>query len=208
VTSPASGPGSAGLRGRVLKAGDVAAVRRSDEQVRRERDAERLAAVRAEAARQDAVAAAYAAGLDAGRARALAEGADAAPRVAAALERLADVTAAQHAAQVGASSRAVLSAALDIAAWVLRAEVAADSRALLARLEDSAGALLPGSGTRVRVAPADADAVRAWAARRPALEVVADTTLQPGDAAVETDSGSVDVSVAAALRVAAETLGV
>lgn len=185
---------------RLLKAGDV-------EGVRADAAADRAAVLARETERQAEVAAAYASGFDDGMRRALASGAEAAPRGAAALEALLRTVEQQHAGQVQATSRTVLAAAVDIARWVLRAEVAESSRGLLARLEQSAAALLPSPTTRVRVSAGDADAVREWAARRTGVEVVVDATLPPGDAAVETDAGSIDVSVAAALRLAADSLG-
>ncbi|MGZ6825942.1 MAG: FliH/SctL family protein [Mycobacteriales bacterium] len=183
-----------------LKAGEVRGVR--DEAAAR-----LTAALAEEQQRQDAVAAAYAAGLDDGRAAARAEGADAGPRIAAALEQLARTAAAQQTAAVDASSRAVLATAVDIAEWVLRHELAADSRSLLARLGDAASALLPSATTRATVSPADEPAVRAWAASRD-LEVVVDPSLAPGDARYDNGTGRVEVTVAAALRIAAEALGV
>lgn len=186
---------------RVLKAGDVAGVRVSEAAVR-------TAQLQAEAERQQALADAYAAGFDDGVRRAVAQGADAAPRGAAALEALLAQVQRLHAEEVTASGRAVLAAAVDVAEWVLRSEVSESSRSLLARLEQSASALLPSPTTRVLVSAADADAVREWAGRRNGVEVVVDPSLAQGDAGVETDAGSVDVSVAAALRIACEALDV
>lgn len=183
-----------------LKAGEVRGVR--------DQAAARLtAALAEEQQRQDAVAAAYAAGLDDGRAAAVAEGADAGPRIAAALEQLARTAAAQQSAAVDAASRAVLATAMDIAEWVLRHELAADTRSLLSRLSEAASALLPSATARATVSPADEPAVRAWAASRD-LEVVVDPALAPGDARFDNGTGSVEVTVAAALRIAAEALGV
>ena len=185
---------------KVLKAGDVTHAR----QAATVRATEELAA---ETARQDALAAAYAAGFDDGRSRALAEGAAAAPRIAAALEELARTAAAQRAAAVDASSRAVLATAMDIAEWVLRHELGTGSRSLLARLDEALHALLPGPTLRATVSPADEDAVRPWAqAHGVALQV--DPQLGPGDAHFDNGTGSVEVTVAAALRIAAEALGV
>ena len=186
---------------KVLKAGDVAGVRAT-------LVADRTAALAAEAERQQELAAAYASGFDDGVRRAVAQGAEAAPRGAAALEALLEQVARLHAEEVTATGRAVLTAAVDVAQWVLRHEVSAGSRSLLARLEESASALLPAPTTRVLVNAADADAVRDWAAGRPGTTVVVDPALAPGDASVETDAGSIDVSVAAALRIAREALDV
>ena len=103
----------------------------------------------------------------------------------------------------------MLAAALDVAEWVLRHELARDSRSLLTRLGEAAASLLPSPTTRVGVSAADAAAVRAWSVPRAAASRCTSTpALAPGDATLDTDAGSVDVSVAAALRIAAETLGV
>lgn len=186
---------------RVVKAGNVP-------QVRDAQAVQRTAELAAEAERQEALAAAYAAGFDDGVRRAVAQGAEAAPRGAAALEALLAQVARMHAEEVTATGRAVLTAAVDVAQWVLRHEVSQSSRSLLARLEESASALLPAAGTRVLVSAADAGAVRDWAATRSGTTVVVDPALAPGDASVETDAGSIDVSVAAALRIAREALDV
>ncbi len=161
----------------------------------------------AEQQRQDAIAEAYAAGLDAGRAAAVAEGADAGPRIAAALERLATEAGHQQALTVDTTSRAVLASAIDIAEWVLRHELGADSRSVLTRLSDAAHALLPSATARATVSPYDEAAVRGWAAGK-AIEVVVDAALAPGNAHFDNGAGSVDVTVSAALRIAAEALGV
>jgi flagellar biosynthesis/type III secretory pathway protein FliH len=183
-----------------LKAVDVQAVRTES--------AERsTAALVAEQQRQDAIAASYAAGLDAGRAEALSRGADVGPRVAAALEDLARTGALQRTQVVDATSRAVIASAVDIAEWVLRHELSHDSRSILSRLSDAAAALLPSSRTRAFLSPADEPAVRPWCEQRD-IEVVVDPHLAAGDARFDNGTGSVDVTVAAALRIAAEALGV
>ncbi len=184
---------------RVVKAGSVAGLRDAQAQ-------QRTAELSAEAERQEAIAVAYAAGVEEGVRRSVARGADAAPRGAAALEALLEQVARVHAEEVAATGRTLLSAAVDIAQWVLRHEVSESSRSLLARLQESAGALLPSPGTRVLVAAEDAAPVREWAATRPTTTVVVDAALSPGDASVETDAGSIDVSIAAALRIAREAL--
>lgn len=186
---------------RLLKAGDVAGVRR--QVAARDAAAEEQAALQ-----QRRVDAAFSAGYEEGRRSALAEGAGAALRGAAALEQLAAAAQRTHVEEIGTTSRAVLAAALDVAEWVLRHELARDSRSLLTRLGEAAGSLLPSPTTRVGVSSADAAAVRAWGDRRSGVEVHVDPGLAPGDATLDTDAGSVDVSVAAALRIAAETLGV
>ena len=183
-----------------LKAGDVLAVRT-------ESVARSTAELVAEQQRQDAIAAAYAAGLDAGRTDALAQGADAGPRIAAALEQLARTGASQRTEAVDATSRAVVASAVDIAEWVLRHELSHDSRSILARLSEAATALLPSTRTRATISAADAGAVRGWCESHD-IEVVVDANLAPGDARFDNGTGSVDVTVAAALRIAAEALGV
>lgn len=183
-----------------LKAEDV-------QGVRSEAVARSTAALLAEQERQDAVAGAYARGLDAGRAEALAQGADAGPRVAAALEQLARTGSLQRADAVDATSRAVIASAVDIAEWVLRHELSHDTRSILARLSEAASALLPSASTRAIVSPADEATVRAWCTTRD-IELVVDPALNAGDARFDNGTGSVDVTVAAALRIAAEALGV
>ena len=166
-----------------------------------------LALLAAEKERQDAIAAAYAAGMDAGRDAALAASAAAGPRIAEPLEQLA-ASARQHQVElVDTTSRAVLASAIDIAEWILRHELPADSRSLLARLGEAASALLPSPTARVVVGPADEPAVREWAVMRD-VELVVDPSLAPGDARYDNGTGSVEVTVAAALRIAAEALGI
>jgi flagellar assembly protein FliH len=166
-----------------------------------------LALLAVEKERQDAIAAAYAAGMDAGRDAALAASAAAGPRIAEALEQLA-ASARQHQVEaVDTTSRAVLASAIDIAEWILRHELPTDSRSLLARLGEAASALLPSPTARVVVGPADEPAVREWASMRD-VELVVDPALAPGDARYDNGTGSVEVTVAAALRIAAEALGI
>ena len=161
----------------------------------------------AEQERQAAIAAAYAAGYDDGRAAAERAGADAGPRGAAALEQLLAHAQAQRTEAVDTTSRAVLAAAMDVAEWVLRHELGATSKSLLERLTAAAKALLPSPTSRVTVSSYDEAAVRAWAAGQE-MEVVVDPALGPGDARLESGAGTVDVTVAAALRIATEALGV
>ncbi len=189
------------VRTRVVKAGDVVAVRREEQ-------AAAVVQLEVERVRRQAAAASFQEGFAAGRAQALAEGTGAELRAAAALDALATAAVRHHAEEVSGTSRAVLAAALDVTEWVLRHELPADSRSLLTRLGEAAGSLLPSPSARVSVSPHDEAAVRTWAARRRGIEVVVDAALPPGDAAFDTDAGSVEVSVAAALRIAAETLGV
>ncbi len=183
-----------------VKARDVSAVR----QVAQRASAASLAA---DQERQDAIAAAYAAGLDDGRSAALAAGAAAAPRIAVALEQLATLAGEQQREAIDASSRAVLATAIDIAEWILRHELAQSSRSVLARLGDAATALLPSPRACAVVSPHDEAAVRAWADGK-ALDIVVDQHLAAGDARYDNGVGSVEVTVAAALRIAAGALGV
>ena len=185
---------------RVLKASAVHGVhQRAHDRV--------VAELAEEQERQGALAAAYASGFDDGRAAAVRDGADAAPRTAAALEHLVSVATQTRVATVDVTSRAVLAAAIDIAQWVLRHELAHDSRSLLQRLEEAAHALLPSSRSTVTVSPTDEAAVRGWAARHD-VDVAVDPALEAGDARFDNGAGSAEVTVAAALRIAAEALGV
>jgi flagellar biosynthesis/type III secretory pathway protein FliH len=185
---------------RVLKAVDVLGVRE-------DADERRNTELAAEQARQDQLAAAYAAGYDDGLAAARSAGAEAGPRGAAALERLVAIAAGQHTAAVDVSSRAVLAAAMDIAEWVLRHELASNSRSVVERLRAAAQAMLPSNTSRVTVSPHDEVAVRAWAQHNN-VEVIVSADLAAGDAHFDTGVGHVEVTVAAALRIAAEALGV
>lgn len=184
----------------LLKADDLSVLHRAAAQAR-------AAAVITERDRQAALAEAYARGFDAGRVRAAADGVAAAERGAAALQELVSQACRVHAEQVEATSRTMLDAALEIASWVLREEVGDGGRALVARLQECLADLLPSPTVRVAVCPGDAGAVRDWAQRHPSVQVIVEEHLSPGDAGIETDAGRVDVSVAAALRVAAECLG-
>lgn len=190
---------------RVVRAGDVVAVRR-DEQTALARAAEMIA--EQERAREEAYAEGRAAGLAEARSGLLAQQVAVSERAVSALGQVVALAERTHHEEVQATSRAVLAAALDIAEWVLRSELPASGRSLLSRLEAAAEALLPSLTTRVVVSAADEEAVRAWAVRRRGVEVLVDPALAPGDATYETDAGSVDVTLAAALRVAARTLGV
>lgn len=185
---------------RVLRAADVtglqqeAATRASREQAQHDERAEELRAARAE-------------GVVAGLAMARQEGADAVPRLAAALEELARTSRAQHERCVDETSRAILANAIDLAEWVLRHELSSSSTSLLDRLAHAATMLLPGPSVRVSVHPDDLHLVAPWAAQQGAA-LEGDATLERGDARFDNGNGTVDVSVGAALRVAAQALGV
>jgi flagellar biosynthesis/type III secretory pathway protein FliH len=185
---------------RVLKAGNVHGVNS-------ESSSRAAAATALEEERQAAISAAYTAGYDDGRAAANREGAQAGPRAAQALEALVRMGSASRAAEVDATSRAVLASAVDIAEWVLRHELSTDSRSLLARLSQAALALMPSSATKVTVSSHDEESVRGWAMNHD-VEVVVDLSLSAGDARFGNGTGAADVTVAAALRIAAEALGV
>ena len=185
---------------RVLKADQVTSrqeetsVQAALEQIRKdERDAE-LAAARAE-------------GVVQGLAMARQEGAAAAPRIGAALEELVRLAHEEHRAAVEETSRAMLAGAVDIAEWVLRHELSQSGTSVIARLGQAVNALLPAPSTRVRVSPADAEQVHPWA-RAHGVEVEVDPTVAMGDAYLDNGVGAVDVSVAAALRIVAHTLGI
>lgn len=128
-------------------------------------------------------------------------------RAANALELLAGQLTADHRGAVDANSRAVVAAAVDVAEWVLRQPLDAHAHGLIARLTEAAETLIPTPQTVVRVSASDAAAVRRWAENLGCV-VKEDPTLNPGDALLQTESGHADVSIAAALRVAADMLGV
>lgn len=202
----AAAPEPTGPRRRVLKAGGVRlsgapapGAAPSAAELAHEAHQAELEAAGAEAFR---------AGIEYARAEASALQAAAAVRGAAALERLADLAADQQTAAVSAASRAVLAAALDVAEWVLRDELSTHGRALLRRLDEAATRLLPSSRLTVMVSGQDLESVTGWARSRPEADVVVDPGLSPGDARLVTDAAQADVTVAAALRVACELLGV
>jgi len=189
---------------RVLKAGAVRTVASA---------AVTQAAAEAAAAHADELArvaeAARAEGYRTGVEETLAAGAAAAERGAAALEALVETVRAQDDRELAATHATVVAVAVEVAEWVLRRELGDGGRSLLARLELGLTALLPSPTTRIAVAPDDHAVVAEWAAGRGRLgtTVLADQRLAPGDAVVTTDAGSAEVTVAAALRAAAETLG-
>jgi flagellar biosynthesis/type III secretory pathway protein FliH len=185
---------------RVLKADRVVGVKE-------EAHARVAAELAEEQERQAAIAAAYSAGYDDGRAAAAREGLDAPPRAAAALERLVALAEVEQRETADTTSRAVLAAAIDIAEWVLKHELHHSSKSLVERLQASALALLPSSTSRVHISPHDELAVRGWAVSHD-IELVVDPGLDAGDARYESGAGRVDATVAAALRIAAEALGV
>lgn len=148
-------------------------------------------------------------GRKAGVADTLAQGSLAVLRASAALDKLADIVAAQQDREVQATTSTVLELALEVARWVLRRELSEDGSTLLARLEEGLRALLPSPTTRISVSPADHALVSEWASARGRVgtTVVADCRLAAGDAVVVTDAGRAELTVGAAMRAAAETLG-
>jgi flagellar biosynthesis/type III secretory pathway protein FliH len=185
---------------RVLKAADLTGLQEAEafrvqrEQARQDERAEELAAARAE-------------GVVSGLAMARAEGAAAVERLAAAMEQLAQHARTQHTALVDTTSRAVLANAIDLAEWILRHELSSDTKSLLERLAMAAHALLPNPQSRILVSAADHHLVQPWADKQ-GIAVEVDSSLAQGDARFDSGSGSVDVTVGAALRVAAQALGV
>jgi flagellar biosynthesis/type III secretory pathway protein FliH len=204
TSSPSTAPVQPAPR-RVLRAGSVVTVDAQshvDEQLRvraqEQRDLEQL------------LQAARAQGRAEGVADTLADGSAAVLRAAAALDQLSARVGAQQQEQVQAASETVLGLGLQVAEWVLRRELSEDGgQALLTRLELGLTALLPSPTTRISVSHADRALVAEWAEGRGRVgtEVVADHRLEPGDAVVVTDAGRAEITVAAALRTAAETLG-
>lgn len=144
-----------------------------------------------------------------GVAATLAAGAAAQLRGSAALEGLCAHVVAQQDREVDATAATVLELGLAVAQWVLRRELTSDGTALLSRLEEGLTALLPSPTTRISVSHDDHGLVAEWAESRGRVgtEVVADARLLPGDAVVVTDAGRAELTVAAALRTAGETLG-
>jgi flagellar assembly protein FliH len=185
-----------GARSRLLKADDVAA---------RNAAVQRQADEQAERDRQGALEDAYATGFADGRAAAEQDGAAATLRGAAALEQLVRETGRLTGETVDATDAALIEAVLELTAWVLRAEPSQASRSLLDRLSTAARTLTPGTRTVVRCSTEDHEAVTGWA--RAGVEVVADPRLAPGEARLDRNDGSAVLTFSAALRRAAETLG-
>lgn len=188
---------------RVVRAGAVRAVGTPQADAALE-----LAARERQAELARLLAGARAEGHAAGVAETLAQGAAATLRAASAVEALTAEVAARDEREVTATSRAVVGLGLLVAQWVLRHELSAAGAGLLARLEEALTALLPSPQTRLSVSHADHALVAEWAASRGRVgtEVVADARLAPGEAVVVTDAGSAELTVAAALRAAAEAL--
>jgi len=189
---------------RVLRAASVLTVPTSEldqaeERTRRLRAAE-LAGQLAQARAQ---------GHAEGVAETLAAGTQATLRAGSALETLTAAVCAQQDREVEATGAAALALGLAVAEWVLRRELSADGTALLRRLEEGLTALLPSPTTRISVSHEDHALVTEWAESRGRVgtEVVADSRLVAGDAVVVTDAGRAEVTVGAALRTAAEALG-
>ena len=190
---------SAMARPRVLKAADVVQQARAAS----EHSAQAAALqARLDAARMEG----YQAGLVAARQDLEGQALGAGPRIAAALEQLATESARLQGETAASTNDAVLSAALDIAGWILRADPAAASESLLPRLTAAARTLAPGDRTVVRVSPHDLEAVTAWA--RDGVEVVPDSRLSAGEARLDRGEGSAVLTFSAALRRAADTLGI
>jgi flagellar biosynthesis/type III secretory pathway protein FliH len=185
---------------RVLKARQVSFVQDAAD----ERDREE---VLAQITRDAELSAAYADGYAAALTQTERDGTAAGPRIAAALELIAESAGLQHAEAVDVTSRAVLASAVDIAEWVLRHELSASGTSVLIRLGEAAEALLPSPTLRAHVSPQDEAAVLPWAKAR-GVEVHVDAELSPGDARFDNGTGSVDVTVSAALRIATQALGV
>ena len=193
---------------RVLKSPTIRAVPTA-EQARAEAEAK----ARAEAQRlgelRQAAEAGRAEGYRAGVEETLASGQEAGLRGASALERVLAKVDGMREREVHATAEGVVTAALEIAEWVLRRELSDEGRSLLTRLETGLTSLLPSPSTRIAVSHADHAVVAQWAEARGRVgtTVVADARLTPGDAVVVTDAGSADLTVAAALKTAADALG-
>ena len=144
-----------------------------------------------------------------GVAETLAAGTQATLRAGQALETLTATVCAQQDREVEQTGAAVIELALAVAEWVVRRELSADGTALLRRLGEGLTALLPSPTTRISVSHQDHALVTEWADSRGRVgtEVVADSRLAAGDAVVVTDAGRAEITVGAALRTAAEALG-
>jgi flagellar biosynthesis/type III secretory pathway protein FliH len=190
---PAPGPEAPS---RLLKADAVAA---------RNATAARWAAEQSERERQADIDQAYQRGFNDGRQAAEQEGASASLRGAAALVQLVSESERLSAETVDAADTALLGAVLELTTWVLHAEPSQASHSLLARLSAAARTLTPGPHTVVRCSTADVASVTGWA--RAGVEVVEDPRLAPGEARLDRGEGSAVLTYSAALRRAAEHLG-
>lgn len=206
TTPAAAATPSAAPHRRVLRAGSVVTVdaqQHVDEQLAARRQEQRDLEQLLDAARAQ--------GRAEGVAQTLADGTAAVLRAASALDRVQARVEASLEQEDRSTAEGALALGLQVAEWVLRRELSEDGgKALLTRLELGLTALLPSPTTRISVSHADRALVAEWAEGRGRVgtEVVADHRLEPGDAVVVTDAGRAEVTVAAALRTAAEALGV
>lgn len=134
-------------------------------------------------------------------------GAQAVPRVAAALEELARTASRTHAEAVALTSTAVLDAATQIAEWLVREHLACAPRGVLTQLDEIAKALVITEPCSIFVASADLVAVSEWAQTHGSLDVSVDAALQPGEVRMVTRTGRAEFLVTDALTRARELLG-
>jgi flagellar biosynthesis/type III secretory pathway protein FliH len=157
------------------------------------------------AAHRQALEAAYRQGVDDGWAEAERHGVAAAPEVAAAVERAATAVAAAASAQAAADRAELVDAAIELAQWVLRRELATDPAAMLDRLNEAMASLRSAPTIEVRVTPGMVALVQDWAA--PEVTVVADPSLEPGEAKVHAGHAHADLTFAQAFSRARGALG-
>jgi flagellar biosynthesis/type III secretory pathway protein FliH len=148
----------------------------------------------------------YRSGFADGHARALAEGADAGPRIAAALDELARNAAQVHAHAVEATSGALLDAAVQIAEWLVREHLATAPRAVLSRLEEISRSLVISEPCTIAVSSSDLAAVHDWAQAHGSLDVCVDSSLEPGEVRMTTRTGRAESLVTDALARAREVI--
>jgi len=158
----------------------------------------------------------HAAGYAAGRKRAEAEldslresiRADAAAaaelsreRVGAALEalaRAADDYRAREVPALASVDASLAAAAMELAEAIVGYELGSAGGSARAALEHATSDDVP-AGAVVRLSPQDIQVITAEGAAQPGLELVADFSLQPGDAIVELAHGTLDARVAGSL---------
>jgi flagellar biosynthesis/type III secretory pathway protein FliH len=180
---------------RVLKAADV---RTSPVVALLGTDQEEEARRQAQAELDAAVADAYRRGVADGRDAAEREGAGAVPRLVDAVAAAADGAATAAAAQVRADASSLLALAAEMAAWMVGEQAAADAAVLAARLEAALVGLAPTASLEIEVAPAQVDAIAAWAGS--GATVVGNPSLGPGDALLRAGAASADLRLAEAVR--------
>jgi len=184
---------------RVLKA---AAVEVGDVPALTGAAAARLDALQEEHRRE--VEAAYRQGVEDGRRQAESTGVAAAPMLARAVEHAVASASVAAAQQQAADAAAVVDAGIELARWVLRRELEADPQAMLDRVAEAMTSLRGGPSVEIRVAPALVTVMTEAAGS--GVTVVADASLEPGEAVVQAGPASADLTFDQAFRRAREVL--